>query len=65
MLKKEKNISQEESNKIIDYVLAKDCNEVGIFISLLSNKYINLYQISKENFIQSLSNSIDKLNEEE
>ena len=39
-----------------------DSKNLGVFISLLSNKYINEHKISKDEFMKSLSNSIDKLN---
>ncbi len=41
-----------------------DPKEVGIFISLLSKRYIQETGITKEQFMTSLSNSIDKLEEE-
>lgn len=42
-----------------------DSVEVGIYISLLSHRYMKEMNISKEQFLTSLSNSIDKLEQEE
>lgn len=59
---KDFTISQEEATKVIDTLVNKgDPKEVGIFISLLSHRYIKEMGITKEQFITSLSNSIDKL----
>lgn len=41
-----------------------DPKEVGIFISLLSHRYIQEQGITKEQFMTSLSNSIDELEKE-
>lgn len=58
----EKNyiINPEEAHKVIDKLVTKgNPKEVGIFISLLSHKYMQVMGITKEQFITSLSNSID------
>lgn len=55
-------INPDEAYKVIDTLVEKgNPKEVGIFISLLSHRYINKMGITKEQFITSLSNSIDKL----
>lgn len=59
-------IHPEEAKKTIDKLIANgDPKEIGIFISLLSHRYIQDSGITKEQFITSLSNSIDKLEKEE
>ena len=59
-------IHPEEAKKTIDKLIANgDPKEIGIFISLLSHRYIQDSGITKEQFITSLSNSIDKHEKEE
>lgn len=38
-----------------------DAQNLGVFISLISYKYIQHYDITKREFLDSLSKSIDKL----
>ena len=38
--------------------------DVGIFLSLLAVRYLLMYKITKKQFLKSLSNSIDIINEE-
>lgn len=55
-------INPDEANKVIDKLITKgNPKDVGIFISLLSHRYMQEMGISKEQFMTSLSNSIDKL----
>ena len=55
-------INPDEAEKVIDKLVKQgNQKEVGIFISLLSHKYMKEIGISKEQFMTSLSNSIDKL----
>lgn len=55
-------INPDEAYKVIEKLVKQgNPKEVGIFISLLSHKYIQEMGISKEQFMTSLSNSIDKL----
>ena len=61
MIDLKKNISVEEADKLIDSLLTINSEELGVLISLLSFKYMKEYKISKESFIKSLSNCIDKL----
>ena len=56
-------MAPEQAEKLIEKLLKYDSRELGIFISMLSKAYIDGHQITKEQFIASLSNSIDKLNE--
>ena len=50
--------------KIIDKILREcECAEVGVFISILSYDYMCLYDISKKDFIKSLKNSLEKIEE--
>lgn len=65
MKKVEKSISYENAENLIDSLLELPSAELGVFISLLSNKYILNHKITKEEFIKSLSNSLDKLNNNE
>lgn len=62
-LQKEKNtINPDEANKVIENLVTQvDSKELGIFISLLSHRYMQETGITKEQFMTSLSNSIDKL----
>lgn len=62
MKNEKKTMTPDEAQNLIDSLLELSSIELGIFISLLSNKYISTYQITKDKFIQSLSNSLDKLN---
>lgn len=60
----EKNciINPDEAYKVIEKLVNEGKpKEVGIFISLLSHRYMQEMGISKEQFMTSLSNSIDKL----
>lgn len=59
-------INPDEAYKVIEKLM-KEVNpkELGIFISLLSNRYIQEMGITKEQFMTSLSNSIDKLENKE
>ena len=60
------NIKPDEAYKVIDTLVEKgNPKEVGIFISLLSHRYIQEMGITKEQFMTSLSNSLDKLEKEE
>lgn len=65
-MEKECIINPDEAHKVIEK-LVKDANptEVGIFISLLSHRYMQEMGITKEQFMNSLSNSIDKLENKE
>ena len=54
-----------KAEKMIDLLMTLDSKELGIFISMLSHKYIESHVITKEQFIQSLSNSLDKIENEE
>jgi len=46
---------------MIDLLMTLDSKEWGIFISMLSQRYIKSHIMTKEQFMISLSNSIDKL----
>lgn len=55
-------INPDEANKVIEKIVKQgNPKEVGIFISLLSHRYMQEMGISKKQFMTSLSNSIDKL----
>lgn len=55
-----------EVDNVINKLLASyNSKETGIFISLLSHKYMEKYDVSKTDFIKSLSNSIDMLEKKE
>ena len=59
-------INPDEANKVIETLTTQyDSKELGIFISLLSYEYIQKVGITKEQFMTSLSNSIDKLEDDE
>lgn len=68
LMKKNENIVNlevvpENIDLLVDSLFEQfDSKNLGVFISLLSNKYINEHKISKDEFMKSLSNSIDKLN---
>lgn len=55
-------INPDEADKVIEKIVKQvKPNEVGVFISLLSHRYIQEIGITKEQFMTSLSNSIDEL----
>lgn len=55
-------VNPEEAHKVIEKLVKQgNQKEIGIFISLLSHRYIQEIGITKEQFITSLSNSIDEL----
>lgn len=59
-------MNADEVNKVIEQLLdSYKPQEIGIFISLLSHRYMKMCNITKEQFMTSLSNSIDKLENEE
>ena len=59
-------MNADEVNKVIEQLLdSYKPQEIGIFISLLSHRYMKICNITKEQFMTSLSNSIDKLENEE
>ena len=47
-----------QANNTIDKILKEDPIEVGIFISLLSNAYIEKTGIPEKQFFNSLKNSL-------
>ena len=59
-------IHPEEAKKTIEKLIKNgDPKEVGVFISLLSHRYIQDRGITKEQFMTSLSNSLDELKKKE
>ena len=55
-------INSEEADKVIEKLVKQtQQTELGIFISLLSHRYMQEVGITKEQFMTSLSNSIDKI----
>ncbi len=58
-------MTNKEVQELLKQLLALDSQELGVFISLLANEYIKNHNITKNEFINSLSNSIDKLSEEQ
>lgn len=55
-------INPEEADKVIEKLVKQTQPiELGIFISLLSHRYMQEVGITKEQFMTSLSNSIDKI----
>ena len=55
-------INSEEADKVIEKLVKQtQPTELGIFISLLSHRYMQEVGITKEQFMTSLSNSIDKI----
>lgn len=63
-MREEKHITPEQADEMINQILEHNSAEVGIFISLLAKKYIETHEVTKEQFMQSLSNSLDKLGED-
>lgn len=67
MAKKQKVLTQKiETFESVEFLTDSlieqlDAKELGIFISLLSHKYMINYDITKEQFMSSLNNSIDIL----
>lgn len=64
-MQNEKSITSEQAKKMIDLLMTLDSRELGIFISMLSHRYIENHSITKEQFIKSLSNSLDNLENQE
>ena len=55
-------INSEEADKVIEKLVKQtQPTELGIFISLLSHRYMQEVGITKEQSMTSLSNSIDKI----
>ncbi len=55
-------IDSDEAEKAIEKLVKQgNSTKVGIFISLLSHRYMKELGITKEQFMTSLSNSIDKI----
>jgi len=61
MTKNNKHITVTEANDMINKLINSSEKETRVFISLLSEKYIEKYGISKEKFIKMLSEDLDKL----
>lgn len=61
MTKNKNHITVTEANDMINKLINSSEKEVRVFISLLSEKYIEKYSISKEKFIKMLSENLDKL----
>lgn len=59
-MQEEKHITPEQADDMINHILEHNSAEVGIFISLLAQKYIETHNVTKEQFLESLSNSLDK-----
>lgn len=56
-----KSITPEQAENMIDLLMTLDSKELGIFISMLSHRYIQGHTMTKEQFMKSLSNSLDKI----
>lgn len=59
-----KSVTPEQAYQMIDLLMTLDSKELGIFMSMLSHRYIKEHNITKEQFMTSLSNSIDNLEDE-
>ena len=55
------HITVTEANEMINKLISSSSKEASVFISLLSEKYIEKYHIPKDKFIKMLSENIDKL----
>ncbi|MBR3002166.1 MAG: hypothetical protein IKF38_01145 [Clostridia bacterium] len=58
---KNNHITVVEANEMINKLISSSSKEASVFISLLSEKYIEKYKIPKEKFIKMLSENLDKL----
>lgn len=58
-------IDADEAEEVIKQLVSYDSTNLGIFISKLSYVYIKTHKMTKEQFIKSLSNSIEKLEQED
>ena len=59
-------MTQKQAENTINKLFKEnDSVELGIFISLISYNYLKCFDLTKEQFMNSLSNSIDKLKESE
>ena len=61
MAKNNNHITITAANEMINKLIGSSKKEAEVFISLLSEKYIQEYGIPKDKFIQALSNNLDKL----
>ncbi|MGM9970186.1 MAG: hypothetical protein ACI35S_07310 [Anaeroplasma sp.] len=60
-----KPIIADEAKKAIDQLLKADSKELGVFISMLAYEYIKGHNMTKDDFIKSLSNSLNILENKE
>ena len=52
--------------KMIDKILKEcDCEEAGVFISILCYDYMKIYNASQKDFLKSLKNSLVLIEKEE
>ena len=58
MNKQDLVLTEELTNDIIE---KQDSKVVGVFMSLLAYKYIKMYGLTREQFLNSLNYSLDKL----
>jgi hypothetical protein len=61
MTKNNKHITVTEATEMINKLIGASQKEAVVFINILSEKYIEKYNISKDKFIKMLSESLDKL----
>lgn len=58
-------MTQKQAENAINKLFKEnDSAELGIFISLLSYHYIQCFDLTKEEFLKSLKNSLNKLESE-
>lgn len=53
-----------DAEKQIEKIIKEGAIEAGVFISLLVDKYMKTYDVSKNDFDRSLNNSLKILNKE-
>ena len=52
---------QKVDDLVNEIINENDGQSIGIFMSLLAYKYIQCFDITKEQYFESLKNSVDKL----
>lgn len=63
--KNQKNVMFENIEDLSESLLELDAQKLGTFISLISYKYMKKYKMPEDEFLSSLTKSINMLNEGE
>ncbi len=58
-------MKQKKADRLIKMILKEDPTEAGIFISLLSHAYINTFNMTEQEFVKHIRNSLKILDSDE